>query len=153
MKIRFISFAVLMMLTFAPASLQAQSSALTADQRNTLTMLLANVGHTIALDSVVTAALGLSKGGEILTLRQLTVNGHPNLHTYIPLPDGGVLLSVLDTKGAWACRLDADLKLITAVFKLPDHAPVVIPVSDAERNVQAELAYWAAVAGRHPNGK
>jgi len=110
---------------------------------------MATYGHDTALSPDVTAALGLSKGNELLTPRQLTVNEHPNLHTYIPLSDGGVMLSFRDSVAALCYRLDANLKLMgTGVSKTVGKAPIVIPMSEAERNVRVELAYWAAIADR-----
>lgn len=134
------SLAITALLTFAPFCLHAQGATLTADQRSTLMMLMASFGHDVALSPDVTAALGVSKSGETLTLRQISVNGHPNLHTYVPLPDGGLMLSVNDNNGVWVCRLDADLRLIAGVSKLSGHPPIVVPMADAERDIEAELA-------------
>jgi hypothetical protein len=50
----------------------------TADQRKKLEMLIADHGHDVGLAPDTTAALGLGKKGEILTLRQLTVNTPPS---------------------------------------------------------------------------
>ena len=122
---------------------------LTAAQQKKLATLMATYGLDSALSQRVTAALGLSKGDEVLTLRQLTSKADPNLHSYIPLPDGGVLLIFVDSTAAWDYRLDTNLKLVAAVSAVSGRPLVVIPISDAERNVQVELEYWAAVADRH----
>ena len=124
----------------------ASKTILTADQQKILLNLRDAHGHDVALSSAVTAALGISKGAEVLTLRQLTINAHPNLHVYIPLPDGGFMLSFVDDVAASSYRLDANFKLLAAVSKKTGEAPIVIPMPDAERNAQTELAYWAAVA-------
>jgi hypothetical protein len=63
------------------------------------------------------------------------------------------MLSFADTSVARSYRLDANLRLVAAISMKRGQSPVVIPMSDAENNVKVELAYWAAVAVRHPNGK
>ena len=122
---------------------------LTGDQQKKLAALMAAYGHDVALSQPVTDALGLSKGGEVLTLRQLTVDEHPELHTYIPLADRGFIFFFIDTTAARSYRLDGNFKFVAAVSKKKGQEPVVIPISDAYRNVQAEIAYWAALADKH----
>src|ERR1035437_4943339 len=56
---------------------------LTAAPQKKLVALLVTHGLDVALHQSITAALGMSKVNEVLTLRQLTANTHPNLHTYI----------------------------------------------------------------------
>lgn len=121
---------------------------LSADQQKKLATLRAAFGHDTVLDQLVTNALGITKGKEVLTLRQLTVDKHPIMHSYIPLPDGGYLLVLADLDAAYSYRLDAHLKLVTAV-RAAGNGPVAIPVPDAERNAEVELVFWAALADRH----
>jgi hypothetical protein len=130
------------------AASDAPGQILTADRQRKLMALRETHGHDVALGSRVTAALGISKGDEVLTLRQLTFGKHPIFHSYIPLPDGGVMLVFVDAAAAWSYRLNARLMLIAAV-SANGGAPIVIPTPDAERNVQTELAFWAALADRH----
>jgi hypothetical protein len=135
----------------APQSAAAASSehavrrSLTPDQQRKLAELMTAHGHDVAMSALVTAALGIGKDGEVLTMRQLTVNEHPNLHTYIPLSDGGFWLSFVDTAASWNYRVDANFRLIGAV-RMDGRMPVVIPRPDAELSVQTEIAYWADVA-------
>jgi hypothetical protein len=156
------SLAILAILPLVSTSLQAQSQAtntapeasipkpiLTADQQKKLAALMAKYGKDAWLDSAVTAALGISQGDEALIPRQLTSSLPPLLHAYIPLPDGDILLGLQVNGTAWNYRLDANLKLVAAVSKISGQAPTIIPMSDAERNVHTELAFWAAVADRH----
>jgi hypothetical protein len=125
-------------------------SVLTAAQKKKISMLMDVYGKAAVLHSDVTAALGISKGDEVLTLRSLADLEAPLLHAYIPLPDGGILLGLReDGVMTWNYRLDADLKLIAAVSKGVDQAPVVIPMADATRNAQAEIIFWAALADKH----
>jgi hypothetical protein len=134
------SIAVLAALTFVPTGLHAQSSILTADQQKKLTVLMDAHGNETALARDVTAALGMTKGNEVVTLRQLTVDAHPIHHAYIPLSNGGLLLIAADATIAKSYRFDANQKLIGAVSKNGDPAgPVIIPNSEAERNAQLEL--------------
>jgi hypothetical protein len=124
-------------------------SILTAEQQKKLTTLMASFGHDVTLMQIITHALGLTKGSETLTPRQLSVNGHPDIHTYIPLSDGGFLIMLAGIDTAWSYRLDAGFTLIAAVSKNTGQAPTVFPIPDAERNVQTEIIYWAGVADRH----
>jgi hypothetical protein len=147
---------VLLVVSAAPQSTPVTGTAsnpksiLTDDRQKKLKELLVTHGHDIALGQSVTAALGISKGNEVLTLRQLTADKHPILHSYIPLSDGGVLFVFVDFEAAWSYRLDADLKLIAAVKARGANNPVIsIPMPDAERNVEVELKFWAALADRH----
>ena len=129
---RLASLAVLAILTFVPTGLRAQSSVLTADQQKKIAALLATCGKDVALRSAVTAALGVSKGDEVLTLRQLTATETRTYSTlYVPLPSGGVLIGLFDQATYWNYRLDENLKLIAAVSKQVGQPPVVIPMSDA----------------------
>jgi hypothetical protein len=147
---RLASLAVLAILIFVPTGLRAQGSVLTADQQKKIAALLATYGKDVALRSAVTAALGVSKGDEVLTLRQLTATETTHLlHAYIPLPSGGVLIGLFDQATYWNYRLDEHLKLIAAVSKQVGQPPVVIPMSDAQDKIQIELSYWTAVADKH----
>lgn len=125
---------------------------LTADQQKKLAKLRVEHGLDVALSLPVTAALGIGKSDEVQTLRELVVNTHPGIHGYIPLLDGGILFFFFDDFGAevvCSYRVDAKQKLIAAVSKKSDQAPVVIPIPDADRNVQIELSFWASLADRH----
>ena len=142
---------VLAMLTFAlavPITSGAEPT-LTAEQQKKLATLMAAHGHDVQLDSGVGDARGISKGKESVTIRQLTVNEHPILHTYAPLSDGGVMLILLDSGTAWCYRLDAYLKVIAGVAEKEGLTPSVLPLPEAEQKAQVELPYWAAVANRH----
>lgn len=121
---------------------------LSSDQQKAIAALMALHGRDIPLNASVTFALGLSKKGEVLTLRQVTINAHPVLHGYVPLPDGGLLLMIDDQVLPIDYRLDANLKLLAAVSMKGD-APVVVSVSDAQDGVNAEISYWAGIANRH----
>jgi hypothetical protein len=46
-----------------------------------------------------------------------------------------------------------DLIVAAVLVSKSGRPPIVVPITDAERNIEVELAYWAAVADRHPNGK
>ena len=122
---------------------------LSADQQKKLLALMAAHGQDEPLDPAGTAALGISKGNEVLTLRQLGVNTPLGVHGYIPLPDGGLMLGFSDETASSNYRLDANLRLIAAISMSTKQAPIAIPMPDAERNVQTELTFWAALADRH----
>jgi hypothetical protein len=155
------SLAVSVMLTTAflaspPGVVGAPQSAastkgpiLSTAQRQVLMNLMAIHGHEAALSPRVTAALGITRGDEVLTVHQLVVDEPPLRHAYNPLPDGGVMLIFRDGIKPSSYRLDANLKLVAAISKTGKDDPIVIPIPDAERTVQTELAYWAAIADKN----
>jgi hypothetical protein len=123
----------------------APAVTLTPERKVKLAKLMETYGVTMELNAAVTLALGLTHGNEVLTLREL---GSRKTHFYTPLPDGGLLLIYLAPQ-AHDYRVDANLNLIGGVIKDIDVAPIIIPTEEAERNVQIELEYWAALADRH----
>ena len=121
---------------------------LTEKQQQKLAALLLSQGDTVPLRTTVTTALGLTREGEVLTLRQLmTTDGKKLDHVYIRCPDGGLILAFFPN-GAWCCsyRFNSNLKLVAAVSKRKGVAPVVIPLSEAEAESQNQLSYWASIA-------
>jgi hypothetical protein len=153
MLARLASFAFLALLTFVPTGLRAQSATLTAAEQQTLLKLMDAHGHELTLSQDVTVLLGISKGNEVVIRRQLAVNEHPQIHAYIPLADGSVMLGFSDGVTAYSYRLDANQKLAAAVSKKGDQVAAAIPVADAGPNADVELKYWAALADAHPDGK
>ena len=100
-------------------------------------------GHDFDIGPSLMTALGIKTSN----LRQLSIR-KPNTpsRAFFPLPDGGVLLALVDTTMAKDYRLDANFKLVSAVIMI-DGKPSGTP-PDAEKVAQAELAYWAQVADR-----
>ena len=150
---RLASLAVLALLTLVPAGLPAQSSLLTPAEQQILLKLMDAHGHELMLSQDVTVLLGISKGNEVVIRRQLAVNEHPQIHAYIPLADGGVMLGFSDGVTAYSYRLDASQKLVAAVSKKGDQPAAAMPMADTGPNAEAELKYWAAVADANPDGK
>jgi hypothetical protein len=103
------------------------------------------------VNSVVTAALGITTGDTVLRARSLTYTVGPLLHGYVPLPNGGLLIVLHNdnAKVIWFYRLEANLKLVAAISRETSQLPVVIPPAEAERNVAVELKFWSAVADQH----
>lgn len=150
--------AILMSLTVVLPGLQAQNSSpnaassvsvprpiLTAAQVKKLASI-AKADPPEELPASFTAALGPSKGDQLLTLPTLFVQDPPDLaHAYILLPDGGTLLVVRDREdNTCSYRLNSRQELVAAVITRQDAAPVVIPMPVAERKVGIEVAYWVA---------
>jgi hypothetical protein len=150
---RLASLAFLVLLILVPAGSRAQSSPLTPAEQQILLKLMDAHGHELTLSQDVTVLLGISQGNEVVIRRQLAVNEHPQIHAYIPLADGGVMLGFSDGVTAYSYRLDASQKLTAAVSKKGDQAAVLMPMADAGPNGDAELKYWAALADANPDGK
>jgi hypothetical protein len=111
-----------------------------------LAKLIAEHSHDAAIDSSVTTSLGLTRPGEVLTLRQLSLRLAPVVRLYHRLPDGGWLFVMISPESARAYRANPRQELVAAVEKRTGEPPVVIPASDAERWFKAEISYWADVA-------
>jgi hypothetical protein len=116
-----------------------------------LSKLLAEHGADAPLSSAVTTALGLTRPGESLTLRQLHVyfDNKTRAHAYHLLPnDGGYLILAVSPTDARSYRANIKQELIAAVDTFTGQAPVVIPVADAQKELAAEFAYWAGIADK-----
>ena len=158
------SLGVWAVLMFASIDLQAQSTATnsaatastpapawtTAEQKK-LATLMDTYAKEQPVNSVVTAALGITTGDTVLRARSLTYTVGPLLHGYVPLPNGGLLIVLHNdnAKVIWFYRLEANLKLVAAISRETSQLPVVIPPAEAERNVAVELKFWSAVADQH----
>jgi hypothetical protein len=108
-------------------------------------------GHDAPLDFSVTTALGLTRPGDVeMTLRQLNVTP-PNqmVHAYHVLDDGGYLIVTRTHVSARIYRANAQQELVAAVDKVTNQAPVAIPVEFAQKELKAELAYWAKIADQY----
>ncbi len=115
----------------------------------TLAELLIRFGHDTPLDTSATTALGLTKAGETLNVRQLTVDTTQPGHAYMRTGDGGFLLLTVSKVSARAFRANAKRELVSAVDKKANEAPVAIPVSDAKKELEAEFTYWISVADQY----
>jgi hypothetical protein len=136
----------LAMLTITPTSLRAQSAVFTTEQQNKLAKWMSEYGKKMTLDSNVTAAVGITKHGQSLTINELGYERSAIKHIYMILPNGGFLIGVDDTAAAAAAayvyRLDANFKLIAAVKKVSGKQPVAIPAADAKRGIDVEINNW-----------
>jgi hypothetical protein len=141
---RLASLAVLLLLTFVPTSSQAQSAIFTTEQQNKLAKWMSEYGKKMTLDSNVTAAVGITKHGQSLTINELGYERSAIKHIYMILPNGGFLIGVDDTAAlaSYVYRLDANFKLIAAVKKVSGKQPVAIPAADAKRGVDVEINDW-----------
>jgi len=124
---------------------------LTETEVQKLAKLMAAHGADMPVNAAVTVALGLTAPGETMTLRQLGVT-FPNdslIHTYNPLPnDKGTLFYVVSPASARTYYANAKQELVGAVDKKTGEAPVIIAAAVAQKELDAELAYWAALADR-----
>lgn len=146
----FISSIVLPFPSFAQTP-SSQATTLTADQVTVLSKLLNKYGKRQVLAKRVTDALGMTKGDERATVLELVAENGPVMHAYIPLPDGGLFLGLMDAGNKYYdYRLDVSLTLVAAVSTSPGQPAVAIPMADAERDVRTQLAYWAHLSDIAP---
>jgi hypothetical protein len=123
---------------------------LTSAQILKLSQLLAKFSRDLPPDPIVTNALGLTRDGESIVLRQLDISpDHQTVHAYIVTPDGGYLYIVSVVGKARSYRANSKQELVVAVEAAATGAPVVIPAADAKKELQAEIVFWASVADTH----
>ncbi|MDE2143420.1 MAG: hypothetical protein KGJ84_13515, partial [Elusimicrobia bacterium] len=84
--------------------------------------------------------------GATLTLRQMGILRDRTGHAYQVTADGGFLIMTGSVEGARIYRANPKQELIAAVSKKTGFAPVAIPAADAQRELDAEFAFWAAIA-------
>jgi hypothetical protein len=140
--------------TSTPAPAADEAPALTDAQVKILAKLLVDYGHDTALGSNVTSALGITAPGATITVRQISTpfDGHLARAFHI-LSDGGFLVAAVSAGNARTYRANAKQELVAAVDTKTGQAPVVIPVADAQRELKAELAFWAATADQLGGGQ
>lgn len=128
----------------------AENFTLTDIQIQKLLKLTIDHGHDITIDQSVTAALGLTGPGESLTVRQVHVITNPQLgHAFQKaMKDDGYLFGTVYPDSFRVYRTNANQELMGAVEKHPNQVPVVIPVADAQQQLQVELAYWGTIADK-----
>lgn len=140
----------------APQSTPAAPAAPAADfklsdvQIQKLLKLTIDHGHDTMIDRSVTTALGLTAPGEPMVVRQVTLIINPKFSRAFQksTKDDGYLFGTVFPDSFKVYRTDAQQALLGAVEKRPNQPPVVIPVADAQRDLQAELVYWGSVADR-----
>jgi hypothetical protein len=109
---------------------------------------LAANGKMATLRSDVTKGLGLTKDGEILSLREDVFRDESGALHYIATVDrdGGYLICMATKEIAYDFRLDKDRVLVAAVSSSPEHGLTVIPEKEARERLFVEWQYWAAIA-------
>ena len=138
----------------APAAVAQTPPILSAEQLQKLDKAWAAYGHDSALNKTVTDFLGLTRGGDTLTVRQLSANGdgHPiEFHALQRVPNGdGFILTILMTEGpARNYVIDGKQELVAANVKSKqDLPPVAIPTAQARKELQEEIKFWRAVADK-----
>jgi hypothetical protein len=111
-------------------------------------------GHDSHVDPAIAKALGLTKGKEPLTLRQLTMVENPSADLQIThafqqtTSGGGLLLAVASSDGVRVYRTNAKQELVAAVYEPPRGPLAAIPPAVAQKGLRAELAYWGAIANQ-----
>ncbi|MEO8115005.1 MAG: hypothetical protein ABI655_11520, partial [Phenylobacterium sp.] len=75
--------------------------------------------------------------------------GNPVSRAYhLVAEDGGYLIMAVSQTSARTYRADARQQLVAAVDKVTAQAPTPIPRAEAQGELKAEFAYWAAIADR-----
>jgi hypothetical protein len=141
---RLAALVVLALLTFVPASLQAQNAANEAPiseiQLKKINDFLAAKGRDQDIGAAVSEKLGLPTN----VIRQLAIKDRlGNVHAYHRLPNGGMLFAFISDMTAYNYRLDPNFKVVASVA-MTDNVPSEIKAPDT--GAKAEIAVWARFA-------
>jgi|GEM_PF-5689496 len=118
-------------------------ASLPADQLKKLNDLLVLNGRNTVIGATVAARLGIST----VEIKQLGFRdkGTGEGHAYAALPNGEMLFTFQNDKGAYSYRLGANFKVVASVAMI-DFVPSAIPNPPA--GAKSEIAFWARVASQ-----
>ncbi|MDP3543043.1 MAG: hypothetical protein Q8T11_11315 [Elusimicrobiota bacterium] len=102
------------------------------------------------VDPTVSYLLGLTKKGDSLILLGRALKDSQGVTHSIYLLEGNkgyIVTLTMEDKSGVICRVDKDLKLMTAVKKPADGSGFqVLPLPEAAKTLHAELSTWAIIA-------
>ena len=126
---------------------------LTAKRQAVLLAAVKTRGQDTDLNVAIATALGFAKG-EVVSRRSIATTSETRkiYYVYDPLPDGQILLSIVDGTSARTYRLDAKLE-VSAAASATDGIPVAIPLSEAQNTVDGELKRWSGIADQLQDSK
>lgn len=126
----------------------APGPVLTAEHRLVLDKLLAYHGLNTVLLPSLTDALGLTRSGDTLGVRQMNiVLDSGERHVFNRLDDGRMILAYVKGNVFNSYLVTSQVQLIAAVREtVPDQKVSALPFAEAEKELAAELAYWAEIA-------
>ena len=136
-----------------PHELLRPQGVLTATRQTVLLAAIKTRGQDTDLNVAIATALGFAKG-EVVSRRSIATTNETGkiYYVYDPLPDGQILLSIVDGTSARTYRLDAKLEVLAAV-SAKDGIPVAIPLSEAQNTVDGELKRWSYIADQLQDSK
>jgi hypothetical protein len=116
---------------------------LSAEQLKKLNDLLALNGRNTVIGATVATRLGIST----VEIKQLGLRdkGTGDAHAYAALPNGEMLFTFQNDKGAYSYRVGANFKVVASVAMI-DFVPSAIP--NPEAGAKSEMAYWARIASQ-----
>ena len=129
--------------TAGAADTSTSMTRLSADQLKTINDLLALNGRDTVIGATVAARLGIST----VEIKQLGFRdkGTGEGHAYAALPNGELLFTFQNDKGAYSYRLGSNFKVVASVAMI-DYIPSNIP--NPEAGAKSEIAYWAHIASQ-----
>jgi hypothetical protein len=166
-QISLASLAVMAMLTFVAASLEAQSGStpsaapdaatapiaptgpLSDTQLNRIVKYIEERNKQATLDEDITHSLGLTKNGEVLTLQYRAVKDEQGVHHGFMLLEmgAGFLVVGRNAKGSTTFRVDPSLNPVAPVFRDLNNHDAVVPLNESTRKMlYDELLWWADIA-------
>jgi len=109
-------------------------------------------GFDVTLNKMVTDALGVSRGNDVVRGRQLTVDGKDGdpiaRHVFVRLPGSAGYLFIVGTRAgpAHTFFVTRSFRLIAAVTKTPVTPAVAIRLVEAQKELNAEIVFWGKIA-------
>lgn len=135
----------------APPAEVTEKPSLSDAQLEALSRLLVKYGLPGEVKPNVANALGLTKPGESLPMRELNTTVEKKLHAYHVIDGGYLLYAIYLGQESHIFRVNSKQELVASIkITPPITTPVVIPVADAQKELKDELTYWAGVADRNP---
>ena len=130
-------------LTAGAADTSTSESRLSEDQLKIINDLLVLNGRNTVIGATVAARLGIST----VEIKELGFRDKEtgDGHAYAALPNGEMLFTFQNEKGAYTYRLGSNFKIVASVAMI-DFVPSKIP--NPEAAVKSEIAFWARVASQ-----
>jgi hypothetical protein len=129
--------------TAGAADTSTSVARLSAEQLKKLNDLFALNGRNTVIGATVATRLGIST----VEIKQLGFRdkGTGDGHAYAALPNGEMLFTFQNDKGAYSYRVGANFKIVASVAMI-DFVPSAIP--NPEAGAKSEMAFWARVASQ-----
>jgi hypothetical protein len=142
--------ALLSLVAFGRAAGKADTAVLTKEQWAKIVRQMDEQGNVRDLPFKVAESLGLTKGSQVLRVRELAFEreGYQHgIYRSVDPADSRVILAFRTPEKRWSAFVtDTRFELIAAIAWNAGETPVAWPKAEALPAFRNELAYWAVIA-------